>query len=331
MRGRREMEILIATLRRAEIPAKDGAVIRLESKAIDAVTRADIEAVRAWRRQEQANKGLATAKGGEVGTNRLLSRLRHVFSWAIAEGHISQTPFKRGSVSVVKMESSVEGARTRRLEPSATLSDGTVRDGEEARLLKHAGPHLRGLIVAALSTGCRLGELLSLQWSQIQRDEKDEPRWIVLPAAKTKTAEARVIPISANLRAVLELRRHAPDGKEYGSNAYVFGNDVGERVASIRTAWALTCKRARIVGLHFHDLRREFASRLFESRADLHDVQLFLGHAAITTTSRYLQSTPVRLERVLAQLDASIAAVLPNTATSPLSTNPAHNVAVSLN
>jgi site-specific recombinase XerD len=68
----------------------------------------------------------------------------------------------------------------------------------------------------------------------------------------------------------------------------------------------LTCERAAIRDLHFHDLRREFASRLLESHADLHDVQMFLGHAAITTTSRYLQSTPVRLERALARLEASL-------------------------
>ena len=302
-RGRLEMEILIAMLRRAEVPAAKGATVRLEAKPIDTIMRADVEAVRTWRRQEQADRGVVGAKGGEVGTNRLLSRLRHLFSWAIAEGHLIDTPFKRGSVSVVKMESSVEAARTRRLEPSVTLLDGTVRDGEEARLLKHAGPHLRALIVAALTTGCRVGELLSLQWSQIRRDDKDEARWIVLSAAKTKTSETRVIPTSANLRAVLELRRHAPDGKEYGPSAYAFGNEAGERVTSIRTAWELTCKRASITGLHFHDLRREFASRLLESRADLHDVQMFLGHAAITTTSRYLQSTPVLLERALARLE----------------------------
>jgi integrase len=197
----------------------------------------------------------------------------------------------------VKLEASAEGARTRRREPSATLPDGTVRDGEEARLLKHAGPHLRALIVAALSTGCRLGELLSLQWSQIRRDEHGQARWLVLPAAKTRTAEARVIPVGPNLRSVLEFRRHAPDGKEHPATAYVFGNEVGEPVKSIRTAWELTCQRAEVRDLHFHDLRREFASRLLESQADLHDVQMFLGHAAITTTSRYLQSTPVRLER----------------------------------
>jgi integrase len=309
-RGRREMEILIAMLRRAEIPAANDTTTLLETKPLDGITRADVEAVRAWRRQEQAaHKIKAGTKGGEVGTNRLLSRLRHVFSWAIAEGFLTETPFKRGPVSVVRMETSVEGARTRRLEPSVTLPDGTMQEGEEARLLKHAGPHLRALIVAALSTGCRLGELLSLQWSQVRRDEQGQARWIVLPASKTKTAEARVIPVGPNLRSVLELRRHAPDGKEHGAIAFVFGDECGGPVKSIRTAWELTCRRANISGLHFHDLRREFASRLLESHADLHDVQMFLGHAAITTTSRYLQSTPVRLERALARLEESLVPV----------------------
>ena len=303
-RSRREMEILVALLCRAEIPVAHSATARLGTKPIDAITRADVEAVRAWRRREQAaGTSRPGAKGGEVGTNRLLLRLRHVFSWAIAEGHLTETPFKRGPVSVVKMETSVEGARTRRLEPSITLPDGTVREGEEVRLLTHAGPHLRALIVAALSTGCRLGELLSLQWSQIRRDEQGHARWIVLTAAKTKTAEARVIPVGANLLAVLNMRQHAPDGTDHPPAACVFGNECGERVTSIRTAWERTCERAGIRDLHFHDLRREFASRLLESRADLHDVQMFLGHAAITTTSRYLQSTPVRLERALARLE----------------------------
>jgi integrase len=303
-RGRREMEILIAMMRRAEVPAANGATIRLEAKPIDAITRADVEAVRTWRRQEQsAGNSRTGSKGGEVGTNRLLSRLRHVFSWAIAEGYLTETPFKRGPVSVVKLETGAEGARTRRLEPSVMLPDGTVRDGEETRLLKHAGPHLQALIIAALSTGCRLGELLSLQWSQVRRDERGQARWIVLPATKTKTGEGRVIPVGPNLRAVLDLRRHAPDGKEHPQTAYIFGNEVGEPTKSIRTAWELTCERAEIHDLHFHDLRREFASRLLESRADLHDVQMFLGHANITTTSRYLQSTPTRLERVLERME----------------------------
>jgi site-specific recombinase XerD len=87
----------------------------------------------------------------------------------------------------------------------------------------------------------------------------------------------------------------------------VFGNDVGEQVKSVRTAWEKTCKRASIDprALHVHDLRREFASRLLESSADFHDVRDFLGHANITTTSRYLQSTPTRLARAIARLDSA--------------------------
>ena len=115
------------------------------------------------------------------------------------------------------------------------------------------------------------------------------------------------------------MRRHAPDGKEHPSEAFVFGNDVGEQVKSIRTAWEKTCKRVGIDprSLHFHDLRREFASRLLESSADLHDVRDFLGHANITTTSRYLQSTPTRLARAIARLDSSDESTPPSTSNTP--------------
>jgi hypothetical protein len=59
----------------------------------------------------------------------------------------------------------------------------------------------------------------------------------------------------------------------------------------------------RSVDLTFRDLRREFGSLLLESGAALHDIASFLGHAAVTTTNRYLQSAPVRLERALTRLE----------------------------
>lgn len=312
-RARAQMEVLIAVGRRAEIPAANGATIRFEQKPIDAITKADVEAVRTWRRQElAAGKSRPGAKGGEVGINRLLSRLRHVFSWAIAEGHITDTPFKRGPVTVVKLESSVEGARTRRLDA-----------GTQNALLRHADGHLRAVLVAALSTGCRIGELLSLQWAQIRRDDKGEARYLLLTAAKTKTAESRTIPIGPRLRAELEMRRHAPDGQEHPATAYVFGNAVGEQVRNIRQQWedavlkahghTPTRRRGKLtapaqaayqaIDLHVHDLRREFACSLLESGAALHDVQAFLGHGNITTTSTYLQSAPVRLEKALHRME----------------------------
>jgi integrase len=312
-------EVLLGVMRRAEIPAAHGTTVRLESKVIAEICKADIEAVRTWRRAElAAGRSRPGAKGGEAGINRLLSRLRHVFNWAIGEGYLTATPFKRGPVTVVKIDRTIEHARTRRL-------DAEGEENEERRILAHADPHLRAVLTAALTTGCRIGEILSLQWSQIRRDEAGEARWLVLPAAKTKTGETRVIPIGSDLRAVLSLRRHAPDGQEHARTAFVFGNDAGEQVKSIRIQWEDAVLRAHghtperrrgkltaaaratlaTINLHVHDLRREFASRLLEASADLHDVQLFLGHSTITTTSRYLQSTPTRLQRALDKLEGA--------------------------
>jgi integrase len=47
----------------------------------------------------------------------------------------------------------------------------------------------------------------------------------------------------------------------------VFGTETGEHRKNFRGAWDATCKAAGVEGLHFHDLRREFASRLLESGA----------------------------------------------------------------
>lgn len=88
-------------------------------------------------------------------------------------------------------------------------------------------------MVAALSTGCRLGELLSLRWKQIQFDTAGQPRVFLLPANKTKTHEARLLPIGTRPRAMLDMRRTGPDGQPFGPDAYVFGNEVGERITWI--------------------------------------------------------------------------------------------------
>ncbi len=286
VRAAKEMEYQLAALRRVKVPGLGRRVVRLEEKPIDAITKADIEAFRRARRTARTG---TTAKGGEVGTNRLLARLRHVFSWAIEEEHTDATPFKRNGVTVIHLETSVEKPRQRRLEP-----------GEEARLLRSAGHHLYALIIAALETGCRRGELLSMQWCQVRWDQNV----ILLPEELTKNHEARVIPMSQRLKAVLDMRRLGPDGRPLGPEAHVFGNAIGEPVKSIKTAWKLTCQRAEIAGLRFHDLRREFASRLLEAPGvSGHEVRDWLGHANISTTSRYLSMTGVGLNNTLKKFE----------------------------
>ena len=100
------------------------------------------------------------------------------------------------------------------------------------------------------------------------------------------------------------MRHNGPDGKPLKPTAYAFGNEVGERVRSVRTAWKATCRRAGIVDLHLHDLRREFGSRLLESGAPLHVTRDFLGHADISQTSTYLATTVQSLEDALRHMEA---------------------------
>jgi integrase len=143
--------------------------------------------------------------------------------------------------------------------------------------------------------------LLSLQWSQVSLARTT----IQLKAAKTKTAKARAVPVTQRLKAVLEMRRHAPDGAEHGPEAYVFGNEVGERVSewTVRQQWDATCAAAKITGLQFHDLRHECGSRLLEAGVPLHKVRDWLGHSNVTTTSRYLQTTTAGMTGALRRLE----------------------------
>jgi hypothetical protein len=108
------------------------------------------------------------------------------------------------------------------------------------------------------------------------------------------------------------MRRHAPEQyrkltglDEYPAEAFVFGNECGERIKRVSRAWRLTLQRAKIVDLHFHDLRREFASRLMESGASLQEVQAWLGHANIAMTSRYLGVTDAGLQRALDRFETA--------------------------
>src|SRR5262245_1869854 len=124
---------------------------------------------------------------------------------------------------------------------------------------------------------------------------------------------------------MLELRRHGPDGEPFGPDAYVFGNEVGERLKNYQKAWStlrlraighrphwgpngrfLPCRREQLakMNLHMHDLRREAGSRLLERGADLDTVQLFLDHANISTSSRYLKPSKLALHTTIQRIDA---------------------------
>jgi integrase len=234
--------------------------------------------------------------GGRIAVNRNLSLLRAVFNWAVRVGYLHQTAFKRSTETIVRL--TVELPRSRRLE-----------DDEERKLLAACGRHLHDLVLAAVETGCRRGELLSLRWNQVRGDPIRE---ITLPACKTKTKKDRTIPVSTRLRAVLEMRRNDPAGEPLPGEACVFGNELGQPVDLARATWPTAVLRShgitlewtatgnlspacrdayRAIGLHFHDLRREAGSRWLEGGVPIMVIRDWLGHSNVTQTSTYLAST----------------------------------------
>ena len=95
------------------------------------------------------------------------------------------------------------------------------------------------------------------------------------------------------------MRRTDPTGQIFGPDVYVFGNAVGERVGEITKTWQRACRLAGIVGLTFHDLRREAASRLLEDDVPEQYVKEVLGNPDLTTPSRYLATTRKGLHQVM--------------------------------
>ena len=174
------------------------------------------------------------ARDGEVDINRNLEVLRAWFNFGIRKGYYhAENPFYRHGVEIIDFTDEFD--RTRRLEP-----------GEESRLLVAAqalvknnrAPHLYALIIAALESGCRKGELLSLQWRDVKKYTHGH-EYIDLRASNTKTNDCRQIPISPRLAVVLAMRCDAPDGEEHPPTAFVFGNSVGVLRLAIETLGSL--------------------------------------------------------------------------------------------
>ncbi len=223
------------------------------------------------------------------------------FRWAVKKGYLSRSPITEDTV----IKRTKPAQRHRRLVPDVVDATGRVTvPGEEQRLLAASGPRLQSVIIAALETACRRGELLALTWADIDKDRAA----LTIRAENAKDAERRVLPISPRLAGVLYMARTDPAGDEYPTDAFVFG-DVGQQVLNVKRAWttavlkshghepkwergcALTlASRAALkaIDLHFHDLRHEGASRMLEAGWPLHHIQHMLGHASLEQTSTYL-------------------------------------------
>ncbi len=173
------------------------------------------------------------------------------------------------------------------------------------------------MIVAAIDTGMRQGEMLALRFGDVDL----EHGLVTLRGETTKSRKTRVVPISTErLRAVIEWLRLDADGDEKAEEALVFSNEAGEPLRLFHRTWVSLVLRAhgltptwaprmnyqglsdasqdafRRINLRWHDLRHEYASRLVEHGVPLAQVRDLLGHASITTTERYDNQTVANLK-----------------------------------
>lgn len=158
-------------------------------------------------------------------------------------------------------------------------------------------PYVKPIVITALHTGMRKGEILSLKWDNVDLKHG----FILLDV--TKNGERREIPINKTLETVfldksLIRRLDVP---------YVFYDPAtGKPYQNVKRSFYTACRRAGIRDFHFHDLRHTFASHLVMSGVDITTVKELLGHKTLTMTLRYAHLAPSHKVRAVDVLDNAL-------------------------
>jgi integrase len=237
-------------------------------------TFAEISPLLIEKYKSERRRGL-TKKGEQrkpASVNRELACLSRIFSMAVRDGIAASNP----CLEVTKLRE--ENRRDRYLSTDEERRLLAVCAGERA--------HLRPIIIMAIYTGMRRGEILSLRWSQV-----DFSRGII-HLVKTKSGKGRDVPINQLVRDELLCLPK--------SGEFVFTSSrTGCALVEIKRAFRASCLIAGIEGLHFHDLRHTAATRWAEAGAQPSTIAELLGHADLRMTARYTHATDYAKRRVV--------------------------------
>lgn len=180
--------------------------------------------------------------------------------------------------------------RKLRLLPPKAKRTRRLQEGEYAALtsVRHQKyTAINSLIAFTVETGMRRGELSNMRRSHICfRDST-----LLIPAHKTDHlhVQERIIPLSARAIEILKGLPARTDGRVWGLTP-----------RSITQAFDRNCAQCKIEGLHFHDLRHECISRLFERGWDIAKVAAVTGHSDWESLKIYTQISPRLLAQELA-------------------------------
>lgn len=164
-------------------------------------------------------------------------------------------------------------------------------DDEELTLLQTArnskSPLLAPFIVLALETGMRLGELLSLEWNNIDLKKQTA----LLPI--TKNGESRTVPLSKKAIETLRIMpRKINDPRVFWT---------WKKPDSFEDTWRRMLKKTAIQNLRFHDLRHEACSRFFERGFNIMETAHISDHKTLQQLKRY---THLKTEDIVAKMNA---------------------------
>ena len=171
----------------------------------------------------------------------------------------------------------------------------------------------------ALHTALRLGELLGLQWSDVNERQRElhvrrqlvEVNGSVETTAPKTRMSARVVPLSKAATAALRRRRGAWE-REGHKSEHIFTTSIGthpRRSNLRRDSFAPLCERAKIEGLTIHGLRRSAATLLVQQGVDVVTVARMLGETRpATALQHYVFTSPDQQRRAVAALDSALRA-----------------------
>lgn len=261
-----------------------------------------------WR-QDEIRRGLKSSS-----INRPLAYLRACLNYAyrlrVIESHPLQhlRPLKEDRLGVVRYLSADEEQRLRNAMKQREQNLRSARLRHNRWLLERDQPlmaippedsyfdHLQPLILLAMNTGLRKGELLSLEW----RHYDDHAQTITVIGANTKSRHSRHIPLNQEARSVLQGWR-----KQNNKRTYLFENPRTKLpIADVKKGWSSLRVAAGISDFRFHDLRHHFASSLAMASVDLNTIRDLLGHSDLQMTLRYAHLAPSHHAAAVAVLDA---------------------------
>ena len=226
---------------------------------------------------------------------RYLAALSNVLTAATNEwGWLEDSPMRK-----VKKPKEPRG-RVRFLSEDETINNQVI-DGERTRLLKSceqsSNPYLYPVVVLALSTGMRQGEIMNLTWDDVDLNQGR------ITLHETKNGERRVVPLTG--KALSLIKEHSKVRRI--DTALLFPSKVKKNVPiDLRAPWLTALEQAGIEDFRFHDLRHSAASYLAMNGASMAEIAEVLGHKTLQMVKRYSHLSEAHTAGVVERMNERI-------------------------